>query len=523
MQPCNQHDCSFLIVDDDACISDSLKELIQALGPYAVATAASPQEGLRLIRQQPFDIIFSDILMPNTNGIEFLKQIKRQDPTLSVVMVTGYPTVDVAISAMKEGASDFLVKPFRFNQIKIIIEKLLRERKLLVENARLQSALKQQKTIEQLNSALHSKVKEISILYSISETFSGAQSEPEFDVGVYDRLVNMALDIAHGTFAVLLLYDHERNLLLPRCSCGLAGYKLNGSVAMHTSLISKAVKSGAPVVENTSTAECVDAIICDSGGSLYGSIALLPLLIKNEVFAVLITARNKQDGVFVSDDMILLQNLVEKCSLFIENKLLYESIYENLKDTQHALIAAIEARDRYTLRHSQNVTAYALQTAEVLGLPQEEIDILRSASYLHDIGKIGISDAILLKKGRLLAHEYALIKQHPAIGEKILKPLSHIPFERTVIRHHHERWDGNGYPDGLRGEEIPLLSRIITVADSYDAITTERPYHYGISHTEALNELKRCTDQFDQNVVDALIAALRSMQQSESIFQHLPL
>ncbi len=176
-----------------------------------------------------------------------------------------------------------------------------------------------------------------------------------------------------------------------------------------------------------------------------------------------------------------------------------------LKDALYALVAAIEVRDRDTLSHSKRVTRYALDIAGVLGCSADEREILYSACYLHDIGKIGISDSILLKQGQLTTGEYEIIKLHPVIGENILKLLYLLPLQRSVIRHHHERWDGNGYPDGLKHEDIPLLSRILAVADSYDAITTDRPYQTSLHHDQAVAELRSNDDQFDQNVVDAFI------------------
>jgi putative nucleotidyltransferase with HDIG domain len=506
---------NILIVDDDNFIGENLSEIFTEIGNYYTDIATSPFEGLDKLMNYNFDIVLTDILMPEMNGIEFLKKIKAMDPTMPVVMITGFPTVDVAIAAMKEGASDFITKPFRFNQIKIVAEKLVRERKLLLENAKLHNALKQKMTIEKLNGRLNSKIKEISILYSISESFSGSNVEDEDMDEIYLRMVEMASEITNCSFSLLLLLDRDKEELVYGAGSGLEGYRIADSIPCKDSFVFKSMISREPLFINSPLKNPADIGIIDDGFMCH-SLFLIPLMIKDEIFATLIVGEKDEIKKNNPDEIILLKNLARKASLNIENRLLYESIFENLTETLHSLVAAIEARDKYTLSHSISVTKYAMGIAQALGCSQDEMDILNSAGYLHDIGKIGINDVILLKRGNLSEKEYEIVKQHPVIGENILKPLCLIPLERSVIRHHHERWDGKGYPDRLKGDEIPLLSRIISVADSYDAITTDRPYHKALSHHEAILELKNSVDQFDQKVVDALIISFGLKTTKES-------
>ncbi len=178
-------------------------------------------------------------------------------------------------------------------------------------------------------------------------------------------------------------------------------------------------------------------------------------------------------------------------------------MYTNLISTLQSLVAAIEARDSYTQQHSQRVTRIAIKLAEEMDCSLDEIDTIKFAGVLHDIGKISISDSILLKKGRLTEEEIKVVQTHPVIGERILQPLGLLPAEKSVVRHHHERWDGKGYPDGLRGSDIPVLARVIAVADSYDAMTSNRPYRLARENKEAIDELVRCSGtQFDKDIVD---------------------
>ncbi|UCF87256.1 MAG: HD-GYP domain-containing protein, partial [Nitrospiraceae bacterium] len=192
-----------------------------------------------------------------------------------------------------------------------------------------------------------------------------------------------------------------------------------------------------------------------------------------------------------------------------------DSTYKELKDIYNNLVIAfsnvIDAKSPWTKGHSVNVTTYAVAIAESMGLSEEDIFILRTAALLHDIGKIGTYDKILDKEGKLTDEEFALIRQHPKQGVKILEPIKGMESVLPVIRNHHERLDGRGYPDGLKGEEISLLARILCVADSYDAMLTSRPYRNSTGKDYAMDELKRCAgSQFDPQVVDVFLGILES-------------
>jgi len=169
----------------------------------------------------------------------------------------------------------------------------------------------------------------------------------------------------------------------------------------------------------------------------------------------------------------------------------------------YALAATVDAKDHYTYGHSKKVSDYAVAMGEAVGLPQDRIDVVRAAGLLHDIGKVGIPDSILNKKGTLSDEEWKLIKAHPKLGVEILRHVIDLVNCLPVILHHHERYDGGGYPSGLKGENIPLEARILSVADAFDAITSPRPYREQQSTQQALEELKSCTGtQFDPKLID---------------------
>lgn len=194
-------------------------------------------------------------------------------------------------------------------------------------------------------------------------------------------------------------------------------------------------------------------------------------------------------------------------SLAVSKKALeiaYQRLNSNYKDTLLALSTAIDARDAYTAGHSKRVAGISLEIGKQLGLSKDKLETLELAALLHDVGKIGVPDEILHKPTKLNEYEYFKIKEHPTIGVNILKNVKFLEDSLPIILYHHERLDGSGYPLGIKGSKVPLESRIIAVADSYDAMVSNRPYRKGLHHDIAINELTRFKDiQFDSIVVDA--------------------
>ncbi len=200
-----------------------------------------------------------------------------------------------------------------------------------------------------------------------------------------------------------------------------------------------------------------------------------------------------------------------------EKNTLLEEYSHNLEvsalNTMLTLQTALEEKDMYTAGHTIRVTQYALSIALAMKLSQEDIGVLERACQVHDIGKLVIDASYIRKPGPLTEDEWALMKKHPEIGANIIKPLAFMEQELFLVRHHHERIDGKGYPDGLTGDELDILTKIITLADSYDAMTSKRSYRQNFSQKEAINELHACSgSQFDPNLV-AIFTKILSEQQ----------
>jgi PAS domain S-box-containing protein len=229
----------------------------------------------------------------------------------------------------------------------------------------------------------------------------------------------------------------------------------------------------------------------------------VPLSLNNKKIGVLSIG----SGHFIkSNDIIMITSIANNAVVAIDNAFLYESSKKYFIRTIDALIAAVEAKDKYTEGHSQRVSKYAVGIAQKIGLTKDQIEDIKIAGILHDIGKIGISDNILSKSGKLSIEEYEEIKQHPAISNKILYPVGFSDRALKAIAFHHERYDGLGYPFGLVGNDISMEAQIISVADAYDAMTSNRSYRMAMSCKDALYELeKNKHSQFNPIIVDYFI------------------
>ncbi len=335
-----------LVVDDERSVRDILVDGLDAFGFKTVA-AASAAEALDIVRKGGVDLVLSDIEMPNGNGFDVLREVKAHDANLDVVMVTGVVDARTAVQAIRQGASDYVTKPFDLEEVQIIVERTLDKRRLISENRAYQVHLEE-------------------------------------------------------------------------------------------------------VVE-LRTGELVD--------------------------------KNRE---------------VER---------LYQELEESYEATLQALVTALDFRDNETQGHSYRVVEYAVLVAQRLGVTEPAMTSIRRGAILHDVGKIGVPDAILRKPGKLNEEEWCEMRKHPAMGYYTLK---HIPFLQPaldIVLSHQERFDGSGYPRGLKEEAIPLGARIFAVVDTFDAMTSDRPYRAAMSIDVAREEIRAWGGrQFDPRVADAFLS-----------------
>ncbi len=476
-----------LIVDDDPMIRDALAEILSSVGGYRTEIAVNGSEGLKKIKDNKYDIVFTDLTMPNFTGMDLLKEAKRVDADIPVVVITGYSTIENAVAAMREGAYDFVTKPFKIEKVISLANKIIGEKRLLND---ITIKNNQKASIEKLNAELFSKLQEISLFQTLSTELDGLYNNRE----IYEKLVGMVTRlfvVKEASFGII-----ENGTLKIKSSIGVR----KGNITVDNTLFEKVVSS-----KNYYIAKCGE-INPHTGTIIKTSFLSIPLSLNNEVFGILNLAE-KTDGLgFSEDEVYLALNFAKKAALRIENNALYDVLYNNLVSALKSLVITIEARDPYTRHHSERVTSYSLEIAEIMGLSENDKEAIKFGGYLHDIGKIGVRDTVLLKPDRLTDEEIEEIRQHTVIGDNIMKPLNFFDKEKPIIRNHHERFDGTGYPDGLKGEEIPIIVRIIALADSYDAMTSSRPYRKARTHEYALEEMVRCSNtQFDPEVVKAFL------------------
>ncbi|MDA8432937.1 MAG: HD domain-containing protein [Nitrospiraceae bacterium] len=249
----------------------------------------------------------------------------------------------------------------------------------------------------------------------------------------------------------------------------------------------------------------------DTGGPAVGQKIGVPLRMKGQIIGAMMLENGRNSGSFTEDEIELLTTLSNHAMVAIENAWLYESVKTNYFATIQSLVNALEANDRFTKGHSERVRILSVELGRYVGLDFKELELLEHASILHDIGKIGIDTFILQKQGKLTAKEYSLIKTHPLIGDEILGPIETLDGVRKTIIQHHERYDGNGYPYGLRGDEISLKSKILSVVDTFDAMMTDRPYRKALSLASVKDELlTNSGTQFDPYVVSAFVEMMNA-------------
>ena len=247
-------------------------------------------------------------------------------------------------------------------------------------------------------------------------------------------------------------------------------------------------------------------------GFVTRTVLCVPVMSGNEVVGVL-QAINKKEGIFTNYDLRLITSLADQVAIALENAALHEELKRTFIEVVESLAEAIEKRDPYTGGHTKRVVRYSLMIADEVKLDNEEKDRLKMAALLHDVGKIGIDDSVLRKPAKLDDTEFEKMKAHPAIGADILGKIPQIKNIIPGILYHHEWFNGRGYPDGLSGDSLPKIARIISIADTYDAMTTDRPYRKGLTHDFALAELKKFSGiQFDPQFVEAFIHAFQRQQ-----------
>ena len=376
--------------------------------------------------------------------------------------------------------------------------------------------------VQNLNQRLQTKVDQ---LWSIQLASGAILSELNFTKLIPEVLQIFIKEIGYTRGIIMLIDPLTETLRFVEGvgegltdSGALADYKI--PLSRKHNILVQVVESGRPVVaaDTSSLNLNPDNIVIRNFRPQ--SILIMPLMARGKVIGVLAADRGQDAKARPSLDRDYLQGFANQVALAIENARMYKELRESYLLSIQSLVEALEAKDPYTRGHSERVALYSVRMAERLNLPTDEISQIRKMCLVHDIGKIGVDRMILNKKTKLAESEFELIRRHPLIGHKIIEPLNLTREEIAIVRNHHERFDGQGYPDGLAGEDIPIHVRLTTVCDAFDAMTSDRPYRSALSMGEAIFRLRGGSgSQFDPHLVSLFDKMARS-KEIQDILDH---
>jgi HD-GYP domain-containing protein (c-di-GMP phosphodiesterase class II) len=358
------------------------------------------------------------------------------------------------------------------------------------------------------------KIKETVALLEITRAINSTLDLEQ----ILEKVVHMIVDLCGVAMCAFYLYESDTGSFRPSACCGFItegdciggddeGFKAS---VLQASQI-RTLERGEPLFVPAEEAGCLltPELLHEHGVDL---VLIFPLSSREKlsgVFALFYPCREAED--LDMEEVEVVRAITSQASMAIENASLYEDIEKSYFSTVRALAKAIEVKDPYTHGHSERVTEYALMIADAMQLEERERQKLKYAATLHDIGKIGIAGRVLNKPGGLTSEEYTHVKTHPILGESIVEPVEFLQGPRPIILHHHERFDGSGYPQGLKGTGIPICARILSVADAFEAMRSDRPYRRALPLHAAVEELKRNSgSQFDPDVVNVFLKILEN-------------
>jgi response regulator RpfG family c-di-GMP phosphodiesterase len=485
-----------LVVDDEKVIREILAEFLTLEG-YQVASVEDGQKAIEELRLRPYDLVISDLKMPRVSGLQLLEKLAEENINVLTVIMTGFGTVETAIEAMKRGAYDYILKPFKVEEVIHVVQRGLYRQQLQAENIRLREAL---------------------TIYKVSEALATSLDLDH----ILDTILQAALAETDADVATLHMRDTRTGKYEERVK--LVGPQI-GAPNVPTPAFDVLVERfdrGQPVVSHGDSASRFFAGALGGGGSNHELISFLsvPLQVGSAVIGVLNVYSFTRGKKFDEGHRKMLTVLGSRAAGAIDNARLYDDLRmrndelraanEALEATFQSTVAgfaqALEETDLYTRGHSERVARYAELIARGLTLPDAEVRRVIEAGVMHDIGKLGVRYVMLNKPGKLTPDEMRVFRQHPEKGKRILDP---VPCLHGLIDGcwcHHEWWDGGGYPRGLRGHDIPLVGRITAIADAYDAMTSDRAYRRALPHEVAIGEIDRCAgSQFDPELAELFV------------------
>lgn len=456
---------TILCVDDNQNNLYSLNALFSTMKNVKSVEAINAQKALDVLLSQKVDLILCDVQMPDINGFELAKMIKsnRKTKDIPIVFVTAiFKSEEFIEQGYEIGAVDYLTKPIDDQQLLNKVSLYLR-------------------IFEQKERALENEKKFYDIAQSIGD-------------GIYT--LNTMNETTFINNRALKLLGFKKSELMGKKIHDYIHYKDRNN----NQILSKDCKIHKTMLSGDSYANDDDYLVKKDGTFLAVSLKVTPLYSEDEIVGTVAVFRDKTAD-----------NLVDK---------LQEEKTKNQEQIVYSMIDILESRDSYTAGHTKRVAKYCELIAKEMHYSKEEIGLLKTAAWLHDIGKVSTPDSVLLKPGKLNSEEYHVIQLHLDTGYDILKNIDAYKDIAEVMREHHEKYNGTGYPRGLKADEIQPLSRIMIVADAFDAMTTNRIYKAKKSIAQALDELQELSGiHYHPEVVSAAVVALKNVKIDEDISQ----
>ena len=479
-----------LIVDDEESTVAICKFALQRLG-MEVDTALTATEVLSKVRQEAFDLAVVDWILPDGSGMALFRMMREHLPQLVGILITGQNVADTNREALEAGFWAFLPKPFTISEFQATIERAAAYIRAIRERERLE------------------------LMMSLSELAQQIATSLELDE-VIQRILHIALQQSRADKVSIMLVD--QSVTPPKLRLvaaeGLSPDLLSIEVPVGEGIAGQVVLTGSPLLINTQTIHQFSPTTLHYQGA--GSALCLPLKVGNCVVGVLNLTRLTSERPFSESDIRLYLVLAAQAALAIENAQLHQKIREGYLAALLSYCRFAENLMPYRQGHSIRVGIYAKRLAEVVGLKRQEAEQMRIAALMQDLGLLKVPREVLTKPGKLTEEEWQLIKQHPLWSLELVDPPAILTETvEAAVKHHHERFDGTGYPEGLKGEQIPFPARILAVADTFDALRSDRPYRYAFSTEQALNEMgKVAGSQLDPDLTDAFIQVVANGENS---------
>ena len=508
-----------LLADDEEALRLLMARQLKRSG-HDVTEAEDGLKALALLEKETFDIVVSDMKMPRLDGMGLLARAYEIAPDTEFIILTGHGSMENAVEAFKTGrVFDYLLKPLEdIRELDAVVGRAAERRELRSENVRLVREL--QIRIDELEAAKAMLAHQANhdgltglynhrAIHKAVEEVIAADAERHVSIIMLDMDGFKMINDTYGHPAGDEVLRHIAGALRGNCGEGALIGRCGGDEFM-------VVLPGISSHHAVGIVELVKAYI---GANPFvtkdNSRIPLPLCFgiadtetAGRAGAGLVAAADAAlyDGKRSGGDKITLHMTapaVDSGRRAVEGQL-------GKFDVLDSLVAAIDSKDQYTRRHSEDVTDYATELVQELGLSTETLNAVRVAGLLHDVGKIGIPASILRKPGKLTADEYEVMKGHATLSTLIINGLPRLSDILDAVANHHERWDGGGYPNGVKGEDIPLLGRVMAIADAYSAMTTDRPYRAHMSEEDALLEIERnAGTQFDPQLATLFVQSRR--------------